>query len=506
MRFSNTSRVTLVIALLALATSQFSSADINPEKWIEVQSENFTMLTDLSPEKARRQILDLELFRSVVLKVTGVSDKSRVVPMKLYVFKHLRDFKLMAPGGSAYGYFLPSLRQNQMVFPARVNRFGKNVIMYHEFVHALLHDGENLYPRWYDEGLADMLSTMRISGDKVIISGNNPARSRRLRADDIYVPIAEILNNDDAWGVHRILTSYMYSMAWATMNFLYTGHLYGYPEYASKLPAYVDALSLGIDRDTAFRQAFGISPLGIEKQVRSFLQVRRRNRFSFPLEEFPIRQSVTYQAVAPRDALFELGYLMLVQNPARARGLFDKILNTHKNDMRARVGKAVTYQMEGDWDAALHLAGNTVRSAARNQAGHNELVHLEYADMLRSFCQSEQAPADCTGKYKLAKGHYQAVLQFSPQHREARLGLGIVLAALNQDLQIAREHMQSAYDLVAYSANVNYWLGHLHHQLNEPEQAKPYLLRALNRSHSTFLTNKTREVLVAIDPAFASNP
>ena len=474
-------------------------AAVKTKNWIALTSENFTVLTDLNEETARQKILDLELFRAVVLKITNARPRQDIIPTRVFLFKRRKDFNQTAPGGSVLGFFRPSLRMNQMVFPAELPRsFGRNTIMYHEYVHYLLRDGETMYPKWYDEGLADMLGSIYVEDDRVIIGGVFKARIKRLSAGDVYVPLSRTVNRDDLWGKNRYLTSFMYSMSWAAINYMYTGYMNDMPNHGQSIPAYLALLNEGKPRQKAFVDAFGITPRQMEKEMFRFLKIKKRGVLTIPVDRFPFKKTISVNVIEENDIRYQLGYLLAPRNPKAARKLFDLILEDEPANHRALAGRAVTYQMARKWKTGLEIAVKAIDA-------EDYLTHLEYADMMASYCSSKKPPDNCEALRRTAVKHYKTVLTLDPDNPEGKLGLGTTLSILNESLTDALRYVIDAYELVPQWPGINYWRGHLHFQLGDHKQAATYLLRASNWTHDETLLGKIAADMILIDPQYGKD-
>jgi hypothetical protein len=56
-------------------------------------------------------------------------------------------------------------------------------VLKHEYVHFLVHNQDSLaYPHWFDEGFAEVLQTLTVSGNVVEFGQPNQVRADRLRS------------------------------------------------------------------------------------------------------------------------------------------------------------------------------------------------------------------------------------------------------------------------------------------------------------------------------------
>ena len=79
--------------------------------WRQHVSDHFRLLTDVRPKVAAELIRELEMFRSVVLGVTGQSAVAQGDKIDVVLFARHRDFNALFGHGSL-GFFIPGLRSS----------------------------------------------------------------------------------------------------------------------------------------------------------------------------------------------------------------------------------------------------------------------------------------------------------------------------------------------------------------------------------------------------------
>lgn len=486
-------RSLVLICLLIISCS--TVAKLDGIGWRQYQSENFSLLTDIAPEQAKERLLDLELFRAVVLRITNAKPRQDRVKTTIIIFDRMGDFRKVVNRGGVGGYFSPRLRGNRMVMPRELPRASDNFVLYHEYVHYLVRDGKTVYPAWYEEGLADMLGATYVENGRVIVGAASDMRIKRLDAGDVYVSLEKVVTRDDIWRWNRYLGSYFYSMAWAAVNYIHVAGLHDRPDYSRQIGAYLTAVNAGKTRLEAFTDAFGITPAQMEKDIMDFLLLKRRGVLAIPVQAFPHPNEITVSDVSTRDALYEIAYLMISSNPKEARSLLRGLVKANPEDKRAAIGVAVTYQMEEKFDIGIPMAREALDP-------NDYLTYIELADMLRGSCDQKEPPADCPARRTEAASLYRQVLALDPGNPEGQLGLATALSQLGEHLDEALLHMMQAYMLWPWSASMNYWLGHVYLQLAQKDKALEYLLRASRWNHDDRLGEMILKDLVEIDPAY----
>ncbi len=202
---SRISLISLVFALIC-ATSQVSiSAEKEANPWLEIHSAHFTVITDAGDKKGREVALRFEQMRAVFSSILTKDHLNQPVPLTILAFKNDDSYYKLAPlhNGQpieAPGFFLRGEDQNFIALN----------LMEAESWRAVAHDlGRMLldfnYPpaeAWFDDGLADYFSSIRVDDTQVQIGGDpelvrssnqnnggpNPASSPK--------PFTELLNKE----------------------------------------------------------------------------------------------------------------------------------------------------------------------------------------------------------------------------------------------------------------------------------------------------------------------
>ncbi|MCB1692662.1 MAG: hypothetical protein KDI19_07840 [Pseudomonadales bacterium] len=463
-------------------------------KWRGYRSEHFTLYTDTKPGFAEERLRSLELFRSVVLKFTGSKGDDDAGRIEVVMFRSWSDFRKTLDASSSFvGYFDADLRGSRLVMSSK-SGMNDNVLTYHEYVHHLLGTGRSVYPVWYNEGLAEVFAHFCVRKDRAILGASADERVKGMDGN-FYLPFADIVNRDDIARRNRYLVSYFYSMAWATVNYLYFGKYAGFPDRSEEVFAYLQQINDGSSREHAFVEAFGMEPRDLEAEVVNYLGKRSRPVLSIPVEMFEYDQTVTRFDVTERDMRYKLGYMMVSSHPREARAEFTEILRKNPGDKRALAGQAVSWQMEKEWVAAF----KTARSALGDDDAR---PYIELGDMLLSYCARVKAP-DREERLHEALAAYRKAQEIAPHDLEAAYGVGRTLSTQGERLDEALAQMNRVYVSRPAWASINYWMGHIQHQASNDDGAKEFLLRAMHWSERSGVGRAALKDLAEIDPAYA---
>ncbi|HEX8984959.1 MAG TPA: hypothetical protein VF767_06005, partial [Bryobacteraceae bacterium] len=207
-------------------------------QWIRLRTANFEMYSSASPRTARDVVQDFEQVRAFFLPVIGkVADKS--TPVRLVAFRSEKEFAPYRPNEFAVAYYQPTADLDYIV----MSRSGSDIfpIAVHEYVHLLArHSGLKL-PPWLNEGIAELYSTLRPMGDKILVGSLIPGRHQAL-LEEKWVPLATILaaDQDSPYYNERSKAGSLYNEGWALTHMLYFR-----AEYRPKLGELLRRVSAG---------------------------------------------------------------------------------------------------------------------------------------------------------------------------------------------------------------------------------------------------------------------
>ena len=123
--------------------------------------------------------LCMEDFDRLARSLSNVRLREPVVPTRVYVFEHGGTYQAFEMKDTV-GFFLPGWRHHTIVLNAGSLYASGREIGFHEYVHWLLERSGAVYTRWYEEGLAEFLSTVRSEGAKATL-GRPPLRGSLAR-------------------------------------------------------------------------------------------------------------------------------------------------------------------------------------------------------------------------------------------------------------------------------------------------------------------------------------
>ncbi len=223
------------------------------------------MYSSANPRVARDTLRQFEQVRGFFLQASG-KPPSRPTPVRLVVFGSAKEFEPYRVNGYAAAYYQETPDRDYIVIgPSGADTFPLAV---HEYVHLLVrHDGLKL-PPWLNEGLAELYSTLRPVGDKILVGDLVPGRRRALLQDP-WVPLATILavDQNSPYYNEKSKAGSLYNEGWALTHMLSLR-----AEYRPKFGQLLQAISGGEESASALLKVYGRTVPQIELDLRSYLR------------------------------------------------------------------------------------------------------------------------------------------------------------------------------------------------------------------------------------------
>jgi tetratricopeptide (TPR) repeat protein len=287
----------LVVLFLMFATVVLSAAAA-ADRWTEVRSPHFIVLTNASEKDGRHIANQLEQMRSVFHTIFPTLTDDNDAPMTVFALKDKKSFQTLEP--AAYlakgqlelgGYFQRSEERNYIVL--RLDAQGEHpfAVVYHEYTHYMLRKSDDWLPTWLDEGLAEFYQNTDIDGKDV--------RLGQPSASDIYflretrlIPLTTLLQIDHSSPYYHEEQkgNIFYAESWALTHYLLISDG---ENKTHRLQDYARFMSEGQDSVTAAQSAFG-DPTKLDRALESY--VHQLNFKLFNAHYVPTVNESSFQA------------------------------------------------------------------------------------------------------------------------------------------------------------------------------------------------------------------
>ena len=289
-RFLPALTVTVVVCLGVTSPSGFA-AEKSP--WLEIHSTHFTVITDAGEKKGREVALRFEQMRAVFAGLLSKEKLYQPLPVTILAFKNDKFYYQLAPLKNGQptdvpGFFLPGEDQNFFVLNVFEEEPWRAVA--HDFAHMLLNANYPPAQGWFDEGLAEYFSSVRVDNKEVEI-GADPEMHASVSTDALQQPhdthppqsLTELLGAQvwlsmaDLFTMKHETASYhegthntlYYAQSWMVMHYLL---------HEKKLPEtgvyFGLVLNQHIPVEEAIQKAYGMTPAQLEQAVKDYFRAQ----------------------------------------------------------------------------------------------------------------------------------------------------------------------------------------------------------------------------------------
>jgi tetratricopeptide (TPR) repeat protein len=283
--------IPLCVSLFAAIFCAPSSSAAEPP-WIEIHSTHFTVITDAGEKKGREVALRFEQMRVVFANLLSKDRLHESRPLTILAFKNDESYYRLAPLHQgqpidAPGFLLSGEDQDFIA----LNLFEEEPwrAVAHDFAIRLLTFNYPPAQGWFDEGLAEYFSSIRVDNKEVEIGGDpelqpsvkedlvgnqrdtHPAKSlTELLSAQVWLSLPDLftMKHDPSRNEGTRHTLY-YAESWMVMHYLL---------HEKKLPETGTYFGLVLNQhvpvEDAIQQAYGMSSAQLEKAVKDYFHAQ----------------------------------------------------------------------------------------------------------------------------------------------------------------------------------------------------------------------------------------
>jgi tetratricopeptide (TPR) repeat protein len=464
---------TLLAGLVFVASA--GAAEQNP--WLEIHSTHYRVITDAGEKEGAEVALRFEQMRAVFGSLLMKDRVSEPVPLTILAFKNDKSYYQTAPLRQGQpmgvpGFFLAGEDQNFIVLNAFEEEPWRAVA--HDFAEMLLRYNYPPVEGWFDEGMAEYFSSIRLDDRRYEIGGDpefkssfsedllgNQTPDRNLQksftellSGEVWLALPDLLTMKHATATNNegMRNTLFYAQSWMTMHYLL---------HEKKLPetgTYFDLVeNQQVPVEEAIQKAYGMSAAEFERAVKAYfhslaplftaLDASKRaggrrdapQPYEFPELVAPADSAITSKAFPEADAqaivaeiksripdrreagLQELNTLATTAVPVPARPFTNRQVKKDNADdapLVAAVGNEIAHRAlawnhieSGEYDAALEELGD---AAALNQ---RDLWVRYYLSVLK-YRMAQAKKTDIQGLPNMLQD-LRAVVEWYPEFADA---------------------------------------------------------------------------------------
>lgn len=232
-------------------------------EWVRISSPNFEMYTNAGAKDARKTIEYFEQVRDFFMRTKSAGAATKL-PVTIVGFRGPKDYKPYPPNESAAAYYLGDENRDYIV----MGSVGEEnfAVATHEYMHLLIrHTGMKL-PVWLNEGIADVYSSLKPYGGKIMIGDVLKGRAYLL-SQQKWMPLPKLLaiQHDSPEYNEKDRSGILYAQSWLLAHMLMLGQSY-MPEFGKLLESVHDTQS----PEKSFQSVYGKTLADVDKDLRAY--------------------------------------------------------------------------------------------------------------------------------------------------------------------------------------------------------------------------------------------
>lgn len=433
-----------VVASLLLAVTIPCFAD----DWLQARSENFLLIGNADEWTICEVANQLEEFRATIQSLWSSAPELPFKPMVVFVFRDARSFEPFAPLDEQghpleVGGYLLDGEGISFICVSRMRDRRVDDLVFHEYVHHLLHWISPRLPTWLGEGLSEYYSTFRLvdRGRRALIGRIIPGHVSLLRHSAL-LPLSRLFNDESSASLGKKQSNLHYVQSWLLVHYLLQG------ETERFRPGFLRYLEDSREDDqqelARFRSALGVDDRKVEKGLSAYL----RHGLSRP-KKLELDRTSGSKQICNAEAISEprlntyLGRLLLESRRLEAEKYLSEALSADSTNGSALSALGILHFREHQFEKA-----KVELEAAVELADAPPLAHYYYVlSLLHRPGRGTVLSSDEVGKKLLVKAHLEQVVRMLPSHADSQHLLAKVNLLFEEDLDRSLQLVRRAVKL-----------------------------------------------------------
>jgi len=487
-------RASVLVALCGLSVNVIAR-----DSWVSVRSKHLLVIGNGSEKEIRQVTARLEQFREVVSTLLAKAGSDSAIPTTVIVFKDDASYGPFKVSENNSGYFQPGQDVNYITLSTEsrgdLDPFST---IFHEYTHLLVNDTFGKTPAWFNEGLAELYSTLSVSDDQRVVIGRPIRRHISTLQQNSLLPLRTLLEVDykSPFYNESQKQSIFYAEAWALMHYLM---MTDNGVRAPHVLEFLQLLNAHTALEPAFQKAFNTSIESFESALRGYvLQDHfRSNDLTFARKIQPSIE-MTSASLSEAEVFAYQGDLLIHSNRNEAETYLLKAVALDPNLIQAHASLGMARYRQGRMSEALPSLERAVEANSQNA-----LVQYYYAAILSRPAENETTLTLGLAPETAAKARaaLKNAIALRPDFHDSYNLLAYVNLVMGTDIDETIELLNGVLARSPERNDHRYMLGQLYMHKDDYKQARPLLervaagnLEANVRSHAQKLLGVMTEI------------
>jgi tetratricopeptide (TPR) repeat protein len=238
-------------------------------KWLRIESPHFELYTTDDAKSGREAVQHFEQVRSAFIDILGIKLVNKR-PVSIVAFRNPDEYAPYRIHDNVAAYYMASPRHDFIVIGDLAVEHHSFAV--HEYTHLVIDQAGLKLPLWLNEGFAEIYSTMRVAGNKILVGRIIPERLNAAQSGSI--DLREILTATRNSAVYTApgQQSIFYGESWALVHML----KFSKP-YAQGIDRFLDAVGRGEPSESALERIYRKPLAEIQTDLNAYIHSDKFN-------------------------------------------------------------------------------------------------------------------------------------------------------------------------------------------------------------------------------------
>lgn len=423
-------RFSLALFLIAFIFSL--SVKGQEETWTKVQTKNFTLIGNGDEIQIRQIGASLEQFREAFARLFTDINFTTTVPTVILVFKDRASFEPFNLKNGA-GYFQTGKNQNYITLTLETTgEQNAQGVIYHEYVHSLVFNtfGRGV-PVWFNEGLAEYYSTLKVKDEQSIIVGD------LIRSHTEQIKNQGLLSLNTLFSVGYDSPYYnendkrniFYAESWLLLHYLIQNEN---GKRLSALRKFLKLLNEGTETEKAFTQSFQMSYAEMAQGLLQYVLKKKAIQpkvVSFE-NKFNLVTDVKSEAIEEAEAFVYLGDLLELLNRSGSEDYLKRAAELAPKSPNAQAALGIQKAKGGNYAEAKIYLQRAIEAGTKEY-----LAHYYYAEAISAEkSKTDFANGFATEELNTMRNALKRAIELEPKFMDSYRLLAYINLIANEQL------------------------------------------------------------------------
>jgi Tfp pilus assembly protein PilF len=432
--------------LLWLAVA-FATASVNAQtevsgaSWWQAEIAGSKIISQLPAVETADMARDFEAWRHAVAALTG-STSNLPIPVYIYLFSNESDYAHFNWSTESAGFFAsPRAVYMAMTVEPELVKLAR-----HQYAHFLINQALPVTtPRWYEEGLADYLSRLDLTGSQLALHPFTEGEYRAAAQTSSMISMDILMHDDEALASPLLIQAANIKSSMFLHFLLHSNEQPGSSSYRAELAAYLQFLHDGRNWRYAVDRGFSRNMRQLNAEYNAWLQLNPAGPIQLSMPVYLPSEGLEASSVPREKLTLALGELALHGGQfATAENFYAELVAANSQSGRAYAGLADARRMQEKTETDFHALYKQAISIEPEDA----ILLLDYGQYIESVlnsCDLKLPGQEQKDLQESMETHFRNAAQRLPELPEANLSVAQIYLMPGVDWQQGLSYHQKAW-------------------------------------------------------------